>query len=184
MKVTSSVVALALLSMACYASFAWAIRRLFHGSAKSSRMIAVQILGTAFALWQIALLGRGTVNDSRMMVAGACVVYVASLALFWSAAAVVRRSRFAIAFTNTTPNEIVTRGPYAVLRHPLYAAYTLYWLAGLLATGVVWLLLPVVTMTLFYVAAILQEEREFMNSDLADQYRDYRRRVGAMFPKL
>lgn len=79
---------------------------------------------------------------------------------------------------------LVTRGVYGVIRHPMYASMLLWsiaqplllhnWLAGLL---------DLVVFAPFYVMRARPEERMMLDT-FGDQYRDYMKRVGGIFPKL
>jgi len=79
---------------------------------------------------------------------------------------------------------LVASGAYAAVRHPIYAGVFLIWfgLAAAYASGVVLLL------TVFYVlpayVLYIKGEEEMMLSRYGDEYRAYRRRVGALFPKI
>lgn len=81
-------------------------------------------------------------------------------------------------------HKLVTQGIYAHLRHPIYASVWLWclaqallvhnWLGGL--AGII-LFLPV------YLTRLPVEERMMLDA-FGEQYRDYMRRVGGIFPRL
>jgi len=70
---------------------------------------------------------------------------------------------------------VISTGPYARVRHPMYASAILYLLGTPLALGSYWGLVPVVAMMPFLVWRILAEER-FLARNLAG-YTDYQKRV-------
>jgi len=67
--------------------------------------------------------------------------------------------------------QVVTTGPYAVIRHPLYAASILIYGASPLARGSYWALLPVALIPALLVARIRNEE-QVLRRDL-EGYGDY-----------
>lgn len=81
-------------------------------------------------------------------------------------------------------HELITRGIYGLIRHPMYASQWLWviaqplllqnWIAG-------WLNLP--AFAAFYFLRVGAEE-QLMLEQFGDQYRSYMQRVGAVFPKL
>jgi protein-S-isoprenylcysteine O-methyltransferase Ste14 len=79
---------------------------------------------------------------------------------------------------------LVTGGAYGVVRHPIYAGAFLIWfgLAAAYTSGAV-LLLTVLYVIPAYVLNIRGEE-QMMLSRYGDEYRDYRRRVGAFVPHI
>lgn len=112
------------------------------------------------------------------------VVYGVANALFWWALATHGRDRPSFAFIPVAPGSFTNAGPYRLMRHPIYTAYLLAWLAGAVACGQPWLLAMVVGMGAFYYRAARQEERQFLTSPLRQEYRRYRRRTGMFLPKL
>ena len=70
---------------------------------------------------------------------------------------------------------VVSSGPYAVIRHPMYAAASLLFLATPLALGSFWAVIPAVALCAAIVIRLLDEER-FLIVHLAG-YDTYRRRV-------
>jgi protein-S-isoprenylcysteine O-methyltransferase Ste14 len=70
---------------------------------------------------------------------------------------------------------VITTGPYALVRHPLYLAVVVMVAASPLALGSLWALIPAAVMPLVLVPRILDEERLLL-AELAG-YREYTRRV-------
>jgi protein-S-isoprenylcysteine O-methyltransferase Ste14 len=71
--------------------------------------------------------------------------------------------------------KVVSTGPYAVVRHPMYASGSLYLAATPLALGSYWGLLAFAAMAPFLIWRLLDEE-QLLARDLPG-YREYRRRV-------
>jgi protein-S-isoprenylcysteine O-methyltransferase Ste14 len=72
-------------------------------------------------------------------------------------------------------HEVVRTGPYAVVRHPMYAAVTPMYLAGPLALGSFWAMIPAAAIPVVIVLRILNEE-SLLSRELPG-YDDYRRQV-------
>jgi len=111
-----------------------------------------------------------------VILAGALLVFWrahADLGLNWSPSLEIREK-----------HELITRGIYGVIRHPMYASQWLWviaqplllqnWVAG-------WLNLLV--FILFYLLRVKAEE-QLMLEQFGEQYRSYMQKVGAVFPKL
>ncbi len=75
------------------------------------------------------------------------------------------------------PTKIISKGPYAYSRNPMYVAWTSIYIGVDLILNTVWLLvfLPVVLIGTHYYA-IIKEER-FLEREFGDEYREYKERV-------
>ena len=81
-------------------------------------------------------------------------------------------------------HELITRGIYGVIRHPMYASQWIFaiatplllqnWIAGFLNLLV---FIP------FYLLRVKAEE-ELMSEQFGEQYRSYMQKVGGLFPKF
>ena len=111
-----------------------------------------------------------------LLTAGALFIFWrahADLGLNWSPTLEIREK-----------HELITRGIYGVIRHPMYASQWLLviaqplllqnWIAGFLNLLV---FIP------FYFLRVKAEE-ELMIEQFGDQYRAYMQKVGAVFPKI
>lgn len=77
-----------------------------------------------------------------------------------------------------------TRGPYSVMRHPLYVANTVMALGLATSTGHRWLPLLVVVAALLYYERIVAAEEAFLEERFGDEFRTWASRVPAMWPRL
>jgi protein-S-isoprenylcysteine O-methyltransferase Ste14 len=136
------------------------------------------IVGVVFSIAQIAVIALARPVYWRMV--SALVLYIITVGLFWWAVPQAAKAQLKIAFTNAMPVVLLVDGPYAYVRHPFYASYLLYWVAGALISN--WLWVSVIVMGCFYLTAIRQEEDGFRLSPLAASYEAYRRKTGALFP--
>ncbi|NRA75464.1 MAG: isoprenylcysteine carboxylmethyltransferase family protein [Planctomycetes bacterium] len=80
--------------------------------------------------------------------------------------------------------EIISKGPYGQVRHPLYAGAFLVWFSLALA----FFNLPVLLITLLYVIPsyliYIRAEEEMLLRHLGDAYATYCARVGMLFPRI
>ena len=81
-------------------------------------------------------------------------------------------------------HELITRGIYSVIRHPMYASQWLLSLATpLLLQNWIAGWLNLIVFIFFYTFRVRAEE-QMMLEQFGDQYRSYMQKVGAVFPKL
>lgn len=169
--------------VACFGSFIWGIKYHFRTVDKvpfGTRVI--QIVGGVFTLAHLIALFQA--NATQVLAAAALLLYGVSFALFWTCVRINREKPFSLAFSTDQPKHLMTRGPYRYIRHPFYASYSLGWIAGIAATGQLWLLMSLLVMGAIYYRAATAEEEKFASSNLAEAYTDYRRRTGMFIPRL
>jgi protein-S-isoprenylcysteine O-methyltransferase Ste14 len=110
-----------------------------------------------------------------VLIAGAVLVFWrahADLGLNWSPTLEIREK-----------HELVTRGIYGTIRHPMYASQWLWVLAQplLLQNWIAGFINLLVFVPFFYLR--VREEERLMLERFGDQYRSYMQRVGAVLPK-
>ena len=76
--------------------------------------------------------------------------------------------------------ELVTSGPYAYIRHPIYTGFLTLLLGSVLASGMIWLV-PFVIFTAYFIYSAMKEEK-IMTQQFPDAYPDYRRRTKTLIP--
>lgn len=107
------------------------------------------------------------------LVVAADAVILAAYLLF---ARVMRENRFLSRIIEVDRGQqIIRTGPYAVIRHPMYAAVIPLYLAGPLALGSFWALIPAAAIPVVIILRILDEE-QVLCRDL-EGYGEYRRQV-------
>ena len=73
---------------------------------------------------------------------------------------VMRENRYASRIIEVAQGQsVISSGPYAYVRHPMYVAATLMYVATPLALGSYWALIPAVLIIPILVARILNEEK-------------------------
>lgn len=96
----------------------------------------------------------------------------------------IRDRRFHIAWSGNIPHALCDEGPYAHIRHPLYASYILAF-AAMFAALPGWATLAIFLLNLaMFTHAAMTDERSIAQSDLAEAYARYRRRTGMFVPHL
>jgi protein-S-isoprenylcysteine O-methyltransferase Ste14 len=77
-------------------------------------------------------------------------------------------------------HELVTSGPYAYVRHPIYTGLSLALIGSALAVGPLWLPLFALAFTYFLISA--RTEEKMMLAQFPDAYPAYRRRTKMLIP--
>lgn len=174
----------AMLLLACLSSFVWGMRRFFIQPAGSTTgMRVTKICGLLFSLLHLSMiLFQDVLHPGRAFLAIA--LYCTSLTLFWWAVYTNREKPLSAVFSPDLPMHFVSHGPYSWIRHPFYTSYLLTWLAGVAATGHLWLISTVLVMVTIYWKAAILEERKFFQSALASLYQTYQSRTGLFAPSL
>lgn len=122
---------------------------------------------------------------SENFAAAGIVLYTLSVALFLSAMEAARGTRLQRAFVDhPLPNRLIVDGPYRRVRHPFYLGYMIGALAPVVAIDSVWMAVISVMMIAIAVAAARREERTWLSSPRAQEYRNYQQRAGMFFPRL
>lgn len=75
------------------------------------------------------------------------------------------------------PTKLITAGPYAISRNPMYIAWTIIYLVTAILANTLWLIILMPVLILFtHYFVVLQEERQ-LEQQFGEQYRQYRARV-------
>jgi protein-S-isoprenylcysteine O-methyltransferase Ste14 len=122
-------------------------------------------------LFVIAALDRGHV-PAALSIAGDALVAVG----LWIVARVFRANTFTSATIGVEKSQsVISTGPYAIVRHPMYSGALVMLLGVPLALASWWALLAVPAMTIVIVWRLVDEERQ-LAADLSG-YADYQTRV-------
>ena len=78
-------------------------------------------------------------------------------------------------------HKLIETGPYALVRHPIYAGILLGYAASMMVAGTLAAVAGFVLVSLSYAAKILREEK-FLRAQLGRDYEDYAKRVKAIIP--
>jgi protein-S-isoprenylcysteine O-methyltransferase Ste14 len=175
-----------LLFVVCFGGFTWALQGgLFRKTEKAGfGIVLTRVAGLVFMLLHLLALFNNLRVTPTWLAWFGLLFYLAALWLFWQAVVLTRHQPLALAFSQEAPKKLLRGGVYRFIRHPFYTSYILGWLAGVLATSQLWLLVSVVVMTAIYVRAAGQEEALFLHSNWAQDYTNYKSTVGMFFPKI
>jgi len=80
-------------------------------------------------------------------------------------------------------HQLITAGPYTRVRHPLYSAHTLF-NVGMVLVSANWILLLFLIIAIPFTYWRLSKEEAMLIEQFGDQYREYIKRTGRLFPKL
>lgn len=112
-------------------------------------------------------------------------MYSLALTLFLAALEAARRVPMTRTFVYSPKcDTILTKGPYRVIRHPIYLSYSLAWFAAPVATHSATLGITAIVMTTCYVISALEEERLMASSARGAEYAEVRKRTWRMIPFL
>jgi protein-S-isoprenylcysteine O-methyltransferase Ste14 len=111
-------------------------------------------------------------------------VLACSLALYEWARHVVWSRNFHVAWSGNVPDSVCAEGPYAYIRHPIYASYILAFLAVLIAMPTVVTVIVFAFNVALFTHAALSDERSLKSSPLAIEYSQYKKRAGMFFPRI
>jgi protein-S-isoprenylcysteine O-methyltransferase Ste14 len=79
-------------------------------------------------------------------------------------------------------HHLVTTGPYARIRHPIYAAL-LSFLASLALISANWLFVAVLVLSIVDLSLRMPREEQMMIATFGDEYEAYRQRTGRLLPR-
>ena len=151
--------------------------------ANNPRIRALQDMGVGLAVTHFGvLLVRGSAGPA--WASAGIVMYVAATLLFLSSIEAARRVPLARTLVDDPPPKaLITAGPFALIRHPFYLAYSLAWLAAPVATHG-----PVITALALgaiavYVIAARREERQ-LEERFGEAYRRYKLGTGYLVPPV
>nr|WP_166178405.1 isoprenylcysteine carboxylmethyltransferase family protein [Altererythrobacter segetis] len=116
-------------------------------------------------------------------VAGGALM-AAALTLYEWARHTIADRRFHIAWNGEVPEAVCEDGPYAHIRHPIYASYLIAFAAMLAALPSLWSLAIFLLNASLFVHAARDDERSMAGSDLAPVYARYKRRTGMFLPRF
>jgi protein-S-isoprenylcysteine O-methyltransferase Ste14 len=115
---------------------------------------------------------RGATTPVYVVITGECLVAIGFYFIFY----VYKENSYTSATIEVAADQrVIDTGPYALVRHPMYASALLYMLGTPLALGSYWGLLPFVALIPLLMWR-LDDEEKMLTSDLKG-YAEYRQRV-------
>lgn len=162
--------------------FVWGMRYHFKTDNLPLASKAISAIGALAVLLNL-FLGFTLVQPIAVLIIGLAVMAGASI-LFMASIKASRETELYYVFEGRKPQSILQRGPYGRIRHPFYVSYLLLWAGWALAALHPVAGIPVIALIALYVNAARGEECAIMNSPLAGEYGEYRRRAGFFWPKF
>jgi protein-S-isoprenylcysteine O-methyltransferase Ste14 len=102
---------------------------------------------------------------------------------FWTWTQIHLDTQWSAQLQLTKDHHLVTTGPYARIRHPLYSAMFGWAIAlGLLTAN--WIFVAVAVLSIAGTMARIPKEEQMMLEAFGDEYKAYMQRTGRFFPKL
>jgi len=80
-------------------------------------------------------------------------------------------------------HRLVTAGPYARMRHPIYSGM-IVWVGGLVLLTANWIFVAFAVLMCGMFVARVPKEEQMMIDEFGEEYREYMKRTGRVFPKL
>ena len=162
------------------------IGRLCHGEPRGYRLV-YNLFSFALFGWVMAAYTASTVLYFAPGV-WSLVMYLAQLVCGVMLADCLRRTGAGdflgirqLRRVHNGPQQLVTSGYYAIVRHPLYLLSIVFLLLNPVMTDR-WLLLTALSTLYFGIGGLIEERR--LLTEFGDQYRLYRKRVPFIIPRL
>jgi len=116
--------------------------------------------------------------DPRLGIAGTILCALGVGLAIW--ARVYLGRNWGLPMSRKAAPELVTSGPYAFVRHPIYAGIMLAMLGSAVAESILWVL-PFLIATAYFIYSARSEERT-MGQEFPEQYAAYRGRTKMLVP--
>jgi protein-S-isoprenylcysteine O-methyltransferase Ste14 len=175
---------MAILFIPMLGAFAYLIRkdpelleRRMRAKEKERQQKTITSVGSLFLLGTYLLPGfdrrYGWSSVPAVVALSADILVLAGYGLFLR---VLKENRYASRIVEVEKKQkVITTGPYAMVRHPMYVAVMIMFVFTPLALGSYWAVLPALLVILVLVARILNEEKVLL-AELPG-YREYMQRV-------
>ena len=102
---------------------------------------------------------------------------------FWTWTQAALDTRWSAQLQLRKEHTLITSGPYARIRHPLYAAMFAWAIALALLTAN-WIFVAITVLTIAGTLARVPKEEQMMLDSFGDEYRAYMQRTGKFLPKF
>jgi protein-S-isoprenylcysteine O-methyltransferase Ste14 len=181
------IVGLWVLFVIYWAAAALRMKRLDRGAIRSGmglRFGIFVIVAVAIALVrrspELRALQAAQFESVPMAVSGAIIAAAGVMLAFWARAAIGRN--WGPPATRRTDTELVTSGPYAIVRHPIYGGLLLMMVGTAIGIIPTWWLVAAAAGIYFSYSA--RAEERFMTERFPDSYPAYRARTKMLLPFL
>lgn len=172
------------LNLLLHSAFIWGRFAVFRiGDRLPPGAKLVQISALVCILFDAVLIVRRSGGHIALDPLAVAVCGISGVVFVW-AVRTTGLQRLTAVFSDDLPGELIASGPFRYIRNPFYAAYLLVYVQALVASRSWWAVLPLGGMGCLYYRAALLEEKKFLRSCLASQYRRYIATTGRFLPML
>jgi protein-S-isoprenylcysteine O-methyltransferase Ste14 len=152
-----------------------------HGSRPGhARLPALVLFVGAIVLARTVRLRAATVHDAGLQAVGVALLAMGLSLAVW--ARVVLGRNWGMPMSVKEEPELVTAGPYHLVRHPIYSGLLLGLIGTALATDLLWLLALAVIAPYFLYSARVEERR--MSAAFPQAYPRYMQRTKMFIPHV
>lgn len=163
-------------------SLIWARIKFFTVNSGNHRIFAlIYDFSVAMQIIFTLVLMQTSGGKSLPHVAAIICLYLIALSLFWWSICTAKSLDFA--FSEKVSN-IITSGPFRIVRHPFYTSYIIIWLSSALLFNSPILWITLILLTSFYFFSAKKEERVIMSSGYSEEYGKYIQNVGMFLPRM
>ena len=103
--------------------------------------------------------------------------------VFWTWTQITLDTQWSAQLQLSKDHHLITTGPYAYVRHPLYVGM-LGWCAALVLLTANWIFMAVCVLSAGWLLYRVPKEEQMMVEAFGDEYKAYMQRTGRYFPKL
>ena len=169
-------------SAAAVAFFAAGLTLYFERSPRPLWVLAVHYLSMLLALLQVAGVLLLTPRSDVFAAIG-IAMYSISVSIYLAAIEAAKRTRLQRSFIDhPLPDRLITDGPFQWVRHPFGSGYLISALAAPIAIADVRIFAIAIPLIATTLVAAIRDERVWLSSPRADEYREYRRKTGMFIP--
>jgi protein-S-isoprenylcysteine O-methyltransferase Ste14 len=167
------------------AAFLWRVNpeiyvarsKVHEGTKSSDKVLMALLLASLLAIFLVAALDARYAwsSASRPLVVVGYILFTIGFVITTWVYAVNKFAEPSVRIQSDRGQEVVDTGPYAVVRHPLYAASVVLFVGMALAMGSYWAFVPVAFGLLVIIVRIILEDRLLQNE--LGGYKEYASRV-------
>ena len=154
-----------------------------HSNRTNSYIAIIKIVGAILILDNLYLSFTDTNVELWQTAVSLILIMSASTLFFWAIYANYSEP-LSFAFTHLEKENFMKKGPYHFIRHPIYAAYTYGWIAGIVLHLSWALALLSIIMVFLYHKASLKEEETLISGPHKKEYLLYKERTGLYWPRF
>lgn len=170
----------------------WAVGWLRVKSAKASEPITARLFQITLVGFGFALLFSKSLAFGRLAIrmfppapildwTGVALTFVGSILAIW--ARLLLGQNWSATVSLKTGHQLVRSGPYAYIRHPIYAGLLLAVIGTAMVLGE-WRGLAAITVFAIAHGLKARNEEQFLTAEFGEEYRQYREMTGFLLPRL